>query len=305
MKIIDGMFLECFYEVARDYPHLKADDVIVDDLAMKLVVKPHKFDVALLPNLQGHIMSDLCAGLVGGLGFAPSANIGGKISIFEAVHGTAPDMAGKGIANPTALLVSGIMMLEHLGFMRDAWAIREALLVTLQEGAHTADFGSKDTLALNTPSFIDAIIGNLGRTFQPGAACPVHDFSTPELVDRQVSNKLMASPAREAKLVGVDLFIESNADPQKIGAVIATLLPEQLQLSTMSNRGIQVFPSGSVFTDCINQYRVRIEVVGDGETAEVYIFQLADQIIACARVCFVEMLMAYDGQKAYSLAQSQ
>ncbi|HVY75475.1 MAG TPA: isocitrate/isopropylmalate family dehydrogenase, partial [Puia sp.] len=106
MKLTDGLFLECFQEVAKQYPELKSDDIIVDDLAMKLVVKPQDFDVVVLTNLQGDIISDLCAGLVGGLGFAPSANIGDHISIFEAVHGTAPDIAGKNIANPTALLLS-------------------------------------------------------------------------------------------------------------------------------------------------------------------------------------------------------
>ena len=113
----DGLFLEVFYEVAKEYPELKADDKIVDDLAMKLVVRPDQFDVVVMTNLQGDIISDLCAGLVGGLGFAPSANIGDHISIFEAVHGTAPDIAGKNIANPTALLLSGLSMLRHLGLM--------------------------------------------------------------------------------------------------------------------------------------------------------------------------------------------
>ena len=107
MKITDGLFLDCFYEVAKEYPELKADDIIVDDLCMKLVTKPDSFDVVVLTNLQGDIVSDLCAGLVGGLGFAPSANIGDHISIFEAVHGTAPDIAGNNIANPQRCL-SGI-----------------------------------------------------------------------------------------------------------------------------------------------------------------------------------------------------
>ncbi len=111
-------FLDCFYEVAKEYPELKADDIIVDDLCMKLVTRPDTFDVVVLTNLQGDIVSDLCAGLVGGLGFAPSANVGDHISIFEAVHGTAPDIAGKNIANPTALLLSGISMLHHLGLDR-------------------------------------------------------------------------------------------------------------------------------------------------------------------------------------------
>lgn len=127
MKLTDGLFLEVFYEVAKEYPELKADDVIVDDLCMKLVSRPDLFDVVVLTNLQGDIVSDLCAGLVGGLGFAPSANIGDHISIFEAVHGTAPDIAGKNIANPTALLLSGFGMLHHLGLMEVAIMMENAL----------------------------------------------------------------------------------------------------------------------------------------------------------------------------------
>src|SRR6201989_1807886 len=160
MKLTDGLFLECFQEVAREYPELKSDDIIVDDLAMKLVVRPQEFDVVVLTNLQGDIISDLCAGLVGGLGFAPSANIGDHIAIFEAVHGTAPDIAGKNIANPTALLLSGISVLRHLGLMENAAVIENALLYTLEQGVHTGDFGDKNTPALNTTQFTDAIISN-------------------------------------------------------------------------------------------------------------------------------------------------
>src|SRR6201995_563842 len=163
MKITDGLFLECFYEVAKNYPDLKADDVIVDDLCMKLVTRPDVFDTMVLTNLQGDIVSDLCAGLVGGLGFAPSANIGDNISIFEAVHGTAPDIAGRGIANPTALLLSGIGMLRFLGFSSKAAQIENALLYTLEQGAHTGDFGDKSIPATNTNHFANAIIANLGK----------------------------------------------------------------------------------------------------------------------------------------------
>src|SRR6476620_1739045 len=163
MKLTDGLFLECFYEVAKLYPELKSDDVIVDDLAMKLVVRPQEFDVVFLTNLQGDIISDLCACLVGGLGFAPSANIGDHISIFEAVHGTAPDIAGKNIANPTALLLSGFAMLRHLGFMENASTIENALLYTLESGVHTGDFGDKSIPAVNTTAFADYILSNFGK----------------------------------------------------------------------------------------------------------------------------------------------
>jgi isocitrate dehydrogenase len=133
MKLTDGLFLETFYKVAKEFPNLKVDDAIVDDLAMKLTMKPDTYDVLVLPNLQGDIISDLCAGLVGGLGMAPSANICDRISIFEAVHGTAPDIVGKGVANPNALLMSGLMMLRYVGLPEHAdWiqsGLRSALMV--------------------------------------------------------------------------------------------------------------------------------------------------------------------------------
>src|SRR5215468_5174546 len=154
MKITDGLFLECFYEVAKEYPDLKSDDVIVDDLCMKLVTRPNDFDVIVLTNLQGDIVSDLCAGLVGGLGFAPSANVGDHISIFEAVHGTAPDIAGKNIANPTALILSGLMMLRHLGMHKQADTIENALLRSLEEKCHTGDFGDGPASALKTHEYV-------------------------------------------------------------------------------------------------------------------------------------------------------
>ena len=168
MKITDGLFLECFYEVAKEFPELKADDVIVDDLCMKLVTRPDLFDVVVMTNLQGDIVYDLCAGLVGGLGFAPSANIGDHICIFEAVHGTAPDIAGKNIANPTALLLSGLAMLRHLGFMESAATIENSLLYTLEQGVHTGDFGDKSIASVNTTSFADAVVANFGQKPKQG-----------------------------------------------------------------------------------------------------------------------------------------
>src|SRR4051812_41702275 len=169
MKLTDGLFLECFYEVAKEYPDLKADDKIVDDLAMQLVVKPQQYDVVVMTNLQGDIISDLCAGLVGGPGFFPLANIGGHISIFEAAPGPAPAIAGKNIANPTALLLSGLAMLRHLGYVENAAIIENALLYTLEQGVRTGDFGDRSKPASNTTQFAEAIIGNFGKTPEVGA----------------------------------------------------------------------------------------------------------------------------------------
>src|SRR5580692_1566517 len=193
MKLTDGLFLECFQEVGKEYPELRSDDIIVDDLAMKLVVQPQEFDVVVLTNLQGDIISDLCAGLVGGLGFAPSANIGDHIAIFEAVHGTAPDIAGKNIANPTALLLSGISMLRHLGLMENAAVIENALLYTLEQGIHTGDFGDKAIPGKNTTEFAQAIINNFGKIPEHGAKPVIPNAHVTPTLFKMDQNQMMVS----------------------------------------------------------------------------------------------------------------
>src|SRR3989440_237007 len=155
MKLSDGLFLDCFRKVATDYPEIEADDKIIDNACMQLVMRPEQFDVMLLENLYGDIVSDLCAGLIGGLGLVPGANIGEKGAVFEAVHGSAPDIAGQGIANPTALLQSAILMLRHLGDREAADQTENALLNVFQEGrVRTRDIGG----SARTSEFADAII---------------------------------------------------------------------------------------------------------------------------------------------------
>jgi isocitrate dehydrogenase (NAD+) len=158
MKVSDGLFLETAKSVARRYPKIKYQEVIVDNLCMQLVMNPHQYDVLVLTNLYGDIVSDLCAGLVGGLGLVPGANIGDKYAVFEAVHGSAPDIAGKGIANPLALILSGIMMLEHIGQMKTAQRLRQAIYrVTAKGKALTPDLGGK----ASTMEMVEAIIAEM------------------------------------------------------------------------------------------------------------------------------------------------
>ncbi|HJZ69655.1 MAG TPA: isocitrate dehydrogenase (NAD(+)) [Blastocatellia bacterium] len=158
MKMSDGLFLNCFREVAREYPEIEANDLIVDNTCMQLVIDPSQFDELLLENLYGDIISDLAAGLVGGLGMAPGANIGEEIAVFEAVHGAAPSIAGRGIANPTALLLSAVLMLKHLGERERAVRIQSALEKVLAAGSVlTRDLGGRAT----TLEFTDAIIRSL------------------------------------------------------------------------------------------------------------------------------------------------
>ncbi|HKP72749.1 MAG TPA: isocitrate/isopropylmalate family dehydrogenase, partial [Pyrinomonadaceae bacterium] len=155
MKLSDGLFLDCFRNVAKDYPEIEADDKIVDNACMQLVMRPEQFDIMLLENLYGDIVSDLCAGLIGGLGLVPGANIGNLGAVFEAVHGSAPDIAGQGIANPTALLQSGILMLRYINERDAAQKIEQAMLKVFTEGqVRTRDIGG----AAKTMEFAEAII---------------------------------------------------------------------------------------------------------------------------------------------------
>jgi len=308
MKITDGLFLEVFYEIAKEFPELKADDVIVDDLCMKLVTKPDLFDVVVLTNLQGDIVSDLCAGLVGGLGFAPSANIGNHISIFEAVHGTAPDIMGKNIANPTALLLSGIGMLNHLGLVEHSAIIENALLFTLESGVHTGDFGDKSIASLSTTAFSQAIISNFGKTpvKHPKAILPNH-FEAPSFVKPFENPMLLGSNQSEISIVGVDLFVEFNGQPSEIGNICLSVLGEnsKLKLVTISNRGTQVWPTGSIFTNLVNQYRCRFESINDAPLSQEDTLELTSKIAKTLKVCSYEILNMWDNKRAYSLAQGQ
>jgi isocitrate dehydrogenase (NAD+) len=159
MKLSDGLFLDCFRKVAQDFPDIAADDRIVDATCMRLVMQPETFDVLLLENLYGDIVSDLAAGLVGGLGLVPGANFGADAAIFEAVHGTAPDIAGQGKANPTALLMSSILMLRHLGLAEHGDRIEKALLVTFKDGIKTTDIGGTASTAEFTKAVVERVRG--------------------------------------------------------------------------------------------------------------------------------------------------
>ncbi len=306
MKLTDGLFLECFYEVAKDYPDLKADDIIVDDLAMKLVVRPNDFDVVVLTNLQGDIISDLCAGLVGGLGFAPSANIGDHISIFEAVHGTAPDIAGKNIANPTALLLSGLSMLRHLGFMQNAAVIENALLYTLEQGIRTGDFGDRSKPALNTTEFAQAIIDNFGNIPQINPKPLLDNMPRTTTMFKLDKNAMMVSKEMgEEKIVGVDMFIESEEQPHNIAQVCERHGGLKFRLVSISNRGTQVWPTGSVYTNLVNQYNVRFETFDNQPLTNLDIIGLYVSLCSEFRICSTEMLLMWGETRAYSLAQGQ
>lgn len=244
-KMSDGLFLECFREMAKEYPDLYADDIIVDNACMQLVTKPEQFDVMVLPNLYGDIVSDLCAGLIGGLGVAPGGNIGTEIAVFEAVHGSAPDIAGKGLANPTALLLSGIQMLQHIGFYEHASRIEDAMRLALVSGIKTRDLGGN----ASTKEFTRAIIAELPKQDDS-------EYHEPNPV--RYSNKITTSkPKTDWKLVGTDVFVQSATLPDvptRIG---------KFELQQIANRGTAVTKENAHDILLVDVFRCRYMATED------------------------------------------
>ena len=313
MKMTDGLFLERFKRAAQDFPEIEAGDVIVDALCMNLVVKPQQYQMIVLPNLQGDIVSDLCAGLVGGLGFAPSANVGNHISIFEAVHGTAPDIAGKGIANPTSLILSGLMMLRHLCLAREAALIENALLTTLESGVHTGDFGDKSrpTPSVGTQKFVDAIKDNLGKAPKANAA-PVPEaaeacFTRPPRPQQMQVIRTFTNVVSHVS--GCDSYLDTPLSPVAVADEMSRACADTpFELKLISNRGTQVWPTGSVYTECVDYYRVRFELRKDvplGTIGQSRAVALMDKVAEKFTVCSFELLRQFDGVRGYSMAQGQ
>ena len=300
MKLTDGMFLDTFYEIAKEYPQLHAEDIIVDALCMKLVCAPQQFECIVLTNLQGDIVSDLCAGLVGGLGFAPSANIGDHIKIFEAVHGTAPDIAGQNKANPTSLLMSGVLMLNYLGLDQYGSVIHNALMAAIESGTHTGDFGENRAISVGTKEYTQAIIKTL--KLDNITAGDIDKYHKPTLPS---ANKMMVSSSEIIETVGIDLFVESEQQANIIAAIVQSHLDSDMELTTITNRGTQVWPEGSVFTDLVDTYVVRIEKNTTEIIKKKKFMEQAIHLYDFLNISSIEMLITIDGQRKYSLAQGQ
>lgn len=296
MKLTDGLFVETFYDVAKEYPHIHADDVVVDELAMRLVLNPTEFDVIVLPNLHGDIVTDLAAGLVGGLAYAPSADLGDGICIFEAAHGTAPDIAGRDMANPTALLLSGTMMLRHLGLVAHAAVIESALERTLRAMHRRPDLGVPIP-PFRTSAFTERMLAELARVHVPDGQIPRLEIKP------RTEPTMRVSPTRgQTVLRGVDVFLESGLPPQQVERELAAI-GGCLELTMISNRGTEVSPIGSAYTDCVNHYRARFET--DAPVSQRAIVSHLDAVGERFRLCGAEWLREIAGERGYSLAQGQ
>jgi isocitrate dehydrogenase len=271
----------------------------------------------VLPNLQGDIVSDLAAGLVGGLGFAPSANIGSNIAIFEAVHGTAPDIAGKGIANPTSLILSGLMMLRHVGLLKQAAHLENALLAALETGLHTGDFGDPSLPEYRkepatTAQFVEGIIQKLGQTPKTVPAVAVPEQATPTFrhPPRPSGQQVIRTFVNVVTTVmGCDIYLDTPLSPPAVAEEMQRVAQDTpFKLTLISNRGTQVWPSGSVYTECVDYYRVRFELrdgVSPGAIGQSRAVALMDKIAEKFVVCSYELLRSFDGVRGYSLAQGQ
>jgi len=304
MKLTEGMLKRTFEEVAKEYPDIQAWHVIVDNCAHQLVKKPEQFDVIVTTNMNGDILSDLTSALVGGLGFAPSANIGTEVAIFEAVHGSAPKYAGRNVINPTAVIGSAVMMLRHLGEFDAAGLIENALLATLEEGTvKTGDVVGYDSgKACATSEFTAAIIGNFGRSAKTVAARTYHPLRVPNLPADPVSVK-----PRTRRVAGADVFVETGHLPPVLGPALEALTGDSpLKLKMVSNRGTQVYPDKGTLIDCVDHYRCRFVLREPAaELNDAHLLNLLARIAGKYRWVHVEKLQEFDGQPGYTKAQGE
>ena len=304
LKFTEGLFKRVFEEVSKDYPEIAAEHQIVDNCAHQLVMRPEQFDVLVMTNMNGDILSDLASALIGGLGFAPSANLGDGASIFEAVHGSAPSIAGKDMANPTALLHSSVLMLRHLGEMKAADSVENALLVTLEEGRIlTADMAGGGREPSGTKAFTGEIIKNLGAAPK---SYPKREYKRIQMP--KVSHDAVMVTAKETRPMGVDIFVATAIDPGVLGPAVEKILTGlPLKLTQISNRGTKVYPNTlGIDTDPVDCARLRFKVDHHGDIlSDKDIAELLLRVGTQAPWVHVEKLFKYDGQAAFTKDQGE
>ncbi len=253
MKLTDGLFHKVFNEIAAEYPDLEAETSIVDIGSARLADTPENFDVIVTPNLYGDIISDVAAQIAGSVGLAGSANIGKNFAMFEAIHGSAPDIAGKGIANPSGLLLAAVMMLVHIHQPETAALIHNAWLKTIEEGFHTVDIykAGLSKKKMSTEDFSAAVISFLGE--KPKTLRPVTYFAP-----KKVKGSFTEREKADKKFVGADIYIDWDAGTaNELGELISPLSVDGLQLKVITNRGIKVYPEEMPDIFCSDHWRLR------------------------------------------------
>jgi isocitrate dehydrogenase len=306
MKLTEGMMKRMGEKVAPEYPSIKADHIIIDNCAHQLVIKPESFDVIVTSNMNGDIISDLAAGLVGGLGIAPSSNLGDHAAMFEAVHGSAPDIAGKALANPTALLSAAIMLLRHIGSFAVAEKIEQALFITLAEGRNlTGDLAPRGH-GVGTDAFTGQIIENLGRF----SAMPSRTYKAFELKTWPELTAHMEPDTRE--LVGIDVFLETALRAEELGHQLEAIAQDSpFVLSGISNRGVTVYPPTGGQTFLVDHFACRfmfkhpIPLLASKSEGQPEISYLIQRIGAKFTWMHLEKLQRFDGKDAFERPQGE
>jgi isocitrate dehydrogenase len=305
MKMTDGLFYEVFEEIGAQYPQIQRDRYIIDIGAARLATRPEKFDVIVTSNLYGDIISDIAAELTGSVGLAGSANVGEHVAMFEAIHGSAPDIAGKGIANPSGLLLSAVMMLVHIRQADVATKIHNAWLRTIEDGVYTAELAyGRGGRAFGSMDFADAVIERLG--LEPEKLKPVRYADAPVAPAPAAQAAPVRRPAAKKELVGVDVFVHAaGAEPKALGDRLATLARGPLALQMVTNRGVKVWPQGFPETFCTDHWRCRFIAQDQAIAPGLVIEQLAAVVGAGFDVIKTENLCTFDGKAGFALGQGQ
>jgi len=303
MKQTDGLFHEVYNEIALEYPEIQTEHWIVDIGAAKVADTPEYFDVIVMQNLYGDIISDIAAQITGSVGMGGSANIGPVCAMFEAIHGSAPMIAGQGIANPSGLIQGAVMMLSHIGLTETAEKIQNAWLAAIEDGIHTGDIYKEGTSKqlVNTKEFTQAVIARLGM--QPKLLKGVEYRKDAVLVLPEYIKK----PQKAKVLKGVDLFVHWNGtDANELAAMLSPLDTDHISLSMITNRGLKVWPNGFPETFCTDHWRCRFK------PTEGFSMRKSDIIALLAKseehhidTIKTENLYSFDGVEAYSLGQGQ
>jgi isocitrate dehydrogenase len=303
MKQTDGLFHQVFDEIAKEYPQIENEHWIIDIGAAKMADTPEAFDVIVMPNLYGDVLSDVAAQITGSVGLAGSANIGEECSMFEAIHGSAPRRAGQNVANPSGLLQGAIMMLNHIGQTQVAEKVQNAWLKTMEEGIHTYDIFKEgiSKQKVGTKEFAKAVISNLGH--MPTILKPVFYANNSALILPKYNRRT----PKNKELVGVDVFVHwSGSDPNALAIHLQKIESKGVKLSMITNRGIKVWPDGFKETFCTDHWRCRFKPDEGVEMKKSTIIELLQNAVReNIDTIKTENLYNFDGKAAYSLGQGQ
>ncbi|TXK70195.1 NADP-dependent isocitrate dehydrogenase [Mesonia sp. HuA40] len=312
MKITDGLFHKVFKEIAHEYPDIESNTQIIDIGSAKVAARPEQFDVIVTSNLYGDIISDIVAEIGGSVGMAGSANIGKEVAMFEAIHGSAPDIAGQKIANPSGLINAAVMLLAHLKQTKLADSLKNAWLKTIEDGIHTPDIYEEKSsvLRVNTDEFADAVIERLGQEPEHLKVSVLNE-GTGEIQIPEYTRKVA-----KKQLVGVDVFIDwAGNNPQEIGEQLQKATSNSLKLKMITNRGVKVFPNGIPETYCTDHWRCRFvkqQVQLKNDTPQYLSINYSDVIDLLVElqasdfdIIKTENLYEFDGQRGFSLGQGE